>query len=282
MQSGSGDESAATRLTVIEPSRGLSLNLSALWEYRELLFFFIWRDLKVRYKQTTLGVFWALLQPLATMAIFSVIFGRFAKIPSEGLPYPVFVFAGLLPWTYFAASLQLSSMSIVSNPNLITKVYFPRLIIPLASVSVPLVDFVIAFGALIVMMVAYGIIPSVALVVAPAFLLLALLVAFGVGLWLSALNVRFRDVPYTIPFLIQLWMFASPVIYPVSLVPERWQWLLSLNPMTGVIAGFRWALLGQGAPSVTVVAVSAAVGAVLTATGLAYFRRTERQFADVI
>ena len=272
----------ALPVTVIQPSRRFSLNLRELAQYRELLFFLVWRDIKVRYKQTALGVSWALIQPVTAMIIFSVVFGRYAKIPSDGLPYPVFVYAGLLPWLYFAQTLTQSSMSIVGNTQLVTKIYFPRLVIPLASVVVPVVDFAIGLMVLVALMAWYGIAPGPELAVFPAFLFLALVIAFGVGLWLSALNVRYRDVPYALPFMTQIWLFATPVVYPTSLIPDRWQWVISLNPMTGVIEGFRWSLLGGGAPSATVVVVSGSVGLVMLVSGLAYFRRVERGFADII
>ncbi|HEY8645030.1 MAG TPA: ABC transporter permease [Gaiellaceae bacterium] len=273
----------ADRLTEITPpKRGLTLNLGELWAYRELLVFMVWRDIKVRYKQTVLGAAWAVIQPVSTVIIFSVIFGRLAHLPSDGLPYPVFAFAGLLPWLYFAQSLTLSSQSLVANKNLVTKVYFPRLIIPLAAVAVPVVDFLVASTVLIGMIFFYGLVPSWHAVGILLFVLLAFLTAFGVGLWLSVLNVRYRDVPYVIPFLTQLWLYASPVVYPVSLVPRHWQWLLALNPMVGVIEGFRWALLGIGTPRPSVILTSGAVGLLLTLSGLVYFNRMERHFADVI
>ena len=269
-------------VVVLRPTRGFSLDLREIWAYRELLAFLVWRDIKVRYKQTVLGASWALIQPVMSMIIFSVIFGRFAKIPSDGLPYPIFVFAGLLPWTYFAQSLSLSSLSIVSSASLVTKIYFPRLIIPLASVAVPIVDFFLSFTVLIGMMAYYGIVPSWHIVFFPFFLLFALATALGTGLWLSALNVRYRDVPFIIPFIAQLWMYASPVIYPVSLVHGHWRLILSLNPMVGVIDGFRWALLGQGQLRVTVLLTSVVVGVIMVLSGLNYFRRVERYFADII
>jgi lipopolysaccharide transport system permease protein len=271
------------RVTVIDPARRrFSFELRELWQFRELLFFLIWRDIKVRYKQTALGVAWAVIQPLVAMVIFSIIFGRFAKLPSAGLPYPVFVYAGLVPWNYFAASLSQASMSIVGNQNLVTKVYLPRLIIPVASVGVPVIDFAIALIVLIGLMFGYGIAPTWHIVYLPVFLLMALCSALGIGLWLATLNVRYRDIPYVIPFLTQIWMYASPIIYPVTLVPARWQWVLSLNPMTGVIEGFRWSLLGQTRPSLTVMLVSAIAGLALTVSGLWYFKHVERRFADVI
>ena len=275
-------EASFDRVRVIKSSRPFSLRLGELWQYRELLYFLVWRDVKVRYKQTVLGAAWAVIQPVTAMIIFSIIFGRFANIPSNGLPYPVFVYAGLLAWLYFQQSLTQSSASIVGNAQLVTKVYFPRLVIPLASVASPVVDFGIALTVLLALMAWYGIVPGIELLAAPAFLGLALLVAFGIGLWLSALNVRYRDVPYALPFVAQVWLFATPVIYPTSLLPADWRWLLSLNPMTGVIEGFRWSLLGTGKPSVVVVLVSLGSGLALLASGFAYFRTSERQFADVI
>jgi lipopolysaccharide transport system permease protein len=259
------------------------LNLRELWAYHELLFFLIWRDVKVRYKQTSIGVAWAVLQPLTSMVIFTIIFGRLAHFSGDyGTPYPLFVFTGLLPWMYFSSSLTGSSVSLINNTNLVTKVYFPRLIIPLASIGVPVVDFLIAFGILVGMFVYYGRLPHWHVVVMPVFLGFALLTAFGIGLWLSALNVRYRDVPYALPFLTQIWLYATPVIYPVGLVPDRWHWVLALNPMTGVVDGFRWSVLGRGLPDYTVYATSGLVGLALTISGLWYFKRFERKFADVI
>jgi lipopolysaccharide transport system permease protein len=283
VKSGRGESpTQADRVVVIKPTRGLNVNLRELWEFRELLYFMVWRDIKVRYKQTALGAAWAIIQPVTTMLIFTVIFGRLVKVPSDGLPYPVFAFAGLLPWLYFSQALSLSSVSVVVNKNLITKVYFPRLLIPLSTVVVPIVDLLLASTVLVGMIFFYGLTPSWHAIGIFFFVGLALLTAFGVGLWLAALNVRYRDVPYIIPFLTQLWMYASPVVYPVSLVPDRWRWLLALNPMVGVIEGFRWALLGVGTPSLTVLATSFAVSGLITFTGLIYFKRTERSFADII
>jgi len=276
--------SVATEPTVvIQPSRGLfHLDLNAVWQYRELLYFLVWRDLKVRYKQTALGVAWAILQPLMTMVIFSVIFGTFARIPSDGLPYPIFAYTALLPWTYFSQAMGLCSRSIVSNSGLITKVYFPRLIIPLSSTMIPAVDMCFSFVPLLGLMIWFGITPTRGVLALPLFLLLALMTALSVGLWLSPANVKYRDVAYTIPFFTQFWMYASPVVYPVSLVPERWRWLYSLNPMVGVIEGFRWALLGKASPDFRVMAVSAVVILALLLGGIVYFKRMERTFADVV
>ena len=270
-------------LTVVEPAhRLLDLDLRALWQYRELLYFLIWRDVKVRYKQTAIGFTWVIIQPVVTMVIFTVIFGNFANIPSDGLPYPIFSFTALLPWSYFAQALGQSGRSLVGNAGLISKVYFPRLVIPLVAVSSPLVDFAVSFLVLLGMMVWFSVTPTWGVLLLPVFLLLAALTAFAVGLWLSALNVRYRDVSQLMPFLVQVWMYASPVIYPVSTIPEKWRLLYSLNPMVGVIEGFRWALLGKSSPDFTVMAVGSAIVLLLLAGGLVYFKRVESSFADVI
>jgi len=267
----------------IEPLHGrAALKLWELWEYRELLYFLVWRDVKVRYKQTAIGAAWAVIQPLMTMVVFTVIFGNFAKMPSDGLPYPIFAYTALLPWHLFANALNRCSGSFVSEAHLITKVYFPRLIAPLSATISGVIDFAIAFVMLLAMMVWYGIAPTWGAIGLPIFLLLALITALAVGLWLSTLHVRYRDIGYTVPFLIQIWMFASPVFYPVSLVPEKWRALYSLNPMAGVIEGFRWALLGKQTPEFGMMALSAIMVAVLLWGGLAYFKRTERTFADVV
>ena len=267
----------------ITPSKGwISLQLRELWHYRELLFFLTWRDVKVRYKQASLGVAWAVLQPLLTMVIFSVIFGQLAKLPSDGIPYPVFSYAGLLPWQLFAGSLQRAGTSLVGNANLLTKVYFPRLIIPLSAVGAGLVDFAIAFVVLLGLMLWYGIVPTWNMVWLLPLVLLALLTALAVGLWLSALNVQYRDVQHAIPFVIQAWMYASPVAYSAGLIPTgKWQIVYGLNPLAGVIQGFRWALLGASPPG-ELMAVSVVMVVVLLVTGLFYFRRMERTFADVV
>jgi lipopolysaccharide transport system permease protein len=270
-------------VTVIQPSRGWSaLRLSELWSSRELAYFLVWRDLKVRYKQTVLGVAWAILQPSFATLLFSVVFGRFAGIPSDGLPYPVFAFCALLPWQLFAHALTDASHSLVANQSLMTKVYFPRALLPLASVLTAGVDF--ALGGIVLggLMLAYGVAPGPAALSLPGFIVMALGAAFGVGLWLSALNVRYRDVRYTIPFLSQAWFFATPVVYPASLVPEPFRPWLGLNPMAGVVEGFRWALLGAAPPPQAMVALSALVTLLLVIGGLVYFRRTERTFADVV
>ncbi len=268
---------------IIRPSTGwVPLRLAELWEYRELLYFLAWRDIKVRYKQTLLGAAWAIVQPFFTMVVFSIVFGRLAKIPSDGLPYPVFAYCGLLPWQLFAYALAQCGNSLVGNQNLITKVYFPRLVIPLAAVLAGLLDFAIAFLVLLGMMAYYGIAPTSATVTLPVFVLVAVATAIGAGLWLSALNVQYRDVRYTIPFLTQFWLFATPVAYPASLVPEPWRVVLGLNPMAGVVEGFRWALLGTAQAPGSLLAVSVAVILVLLVSGLYYFRRMEKTFADVV
>lgn len=267
----------------IEPSRGwINLNLRDLWEYRELLYFLVWRDVKVRYKQTAIGAGWAILQPFMTMVVFTIFFGKLAKIPSDGIPYPVFAFAALLPWQIFAHSLNESSNSLVANKNLITKVYFPRLVIPISAVLAGLVDFAIAFVVLLGMMFYYGIVPTAAAWTLPLFVMLAVATALAVGLWLSALNVEYRDVRYTIPFLTQFWMFATPIAYPSSLVPEAWRPFYGLNPMAGVVEGFRWALLGKEQGPGALLWVSVAAVAVMLVGGLYYFRRMEKTFADVV
>ena len=268
---------------VLEPRKSLfHLDLKAIWEYRELLYFLVWRDLKVRYRQTIIGICWVVLQPLLTMILFTAIFSRFAKIPSDGLPYPIFAYSALLPWNLFASSLTRGSDSIVTNAQLISKIYFPRLLLPLSGVLSPLVDFAISLVILIIMMIWYGTLPTVGILALPIFLVLAILTALAVGLWLSALNVRYRDVGHAIPFLIQLWMFASPIVYPVSLVPERWRLLYSLNPMAGVIEGFRWALLGKESPDFGVIIISSVMVLALLLPGIVYFKYTERTFADVV
>ena len=270
-------------ITVIGPSRGwVSLKLREVWEYRELLYFLAWRDISVRYKQTVLGAAWAIIQPFFTMVVFSVFFGRLAKLSSEGIPYPIFAYCALLPWHYFAEVISRSSNSLVGSANLITKVYFPRLVIPLSSALSPVVDFAIAFVVLTGMMLYYGMRPPAAIVWLLLFLLLALVTALGVGLWLSALNVQYRDARYTIPFLIQFWLFATPVAYSSSLVPERWRALYGLNPMAGVVEGFRWALLGTGQTPGPMLAVSVAVVLLVMVSGAFYFRHMEKTFADVV
>jgi lipopolysaccharide transport system permease protein len=268
--------------TLIEPARGWeALQLGELWKYRELLFFLTWRDIKVRYKQTALGALWAIIQPLLTMVVFSVIFGQLAGLPSEGIPYPIFTYTALLPWQLFAFSLANSSNSLVGSQNLVSKVYFPRLVIPIASVLPGLVDFAISFVVLLGMMAFYEVPLTVRVLSLPLFLVLAIVTALGVGIWLSALNVEYRDIRYVVPFLTLFWQYATPVAYSSSLIPEKWRVLYGLNPMTGVVEGFRWALLGKGDVG-SLLLVSVAIILVLLITGLAYFRRMEASFADVI
>jgi lipopolysaccharide transport system permease protein len=276
-------EAATPTQTIIEPPRGFfDLNLRELWTYHELLFFLIWRDIQVRYRQTVLGVTWALLQPLFTMVIFSVIFGSFAKLPSEGVPYPIFTYTALLPWHLFSNALSRSSESVVGESRLLTKIYFPRLIIPLSSVGTGIVDFFLSFIILIVLMIFYAIPFSWKMAAMPLFILLALLSALSVGLWLSALNVQYRDVRHTVPFLVTAWMYATPIAYSATLVPERWRALYGLNPMVGVVEGFRWMLLDKPFPDVQMFIVSTAAMLVLLISGLVYFKRMENYFADVI
>jgi lipopolysaccharide transport system permease protein len=274
---------ASRRVVIIEPSRGaLAFNFTELWEYRELLIFLAWREVRVRYKQSALGIGWVLVQPLVAMIIFSVVFGRFARLPSEGLPYPLFVLSGLLPWQLFGSSLTRTGGSLVANANLLTKVYFPRLIIPLAAALAGVVDFAISLVLLVGVLVYYGVRPGWQVLTLPVFALLALLAAIAVGLWLSALNVRYRDVQVALPFLVQIWMFASPVTYSVSLVPGGISRLIyDLNPMASVIQGFRWSLTGGPAPGIQLLGATALLLAILIG-GLIYFRTAEKTFADVI
>jgi len=269
--------------TVIKPSRGwVPLRLRDLWEYRELLYFLTWRDIKVRYKQTVLGATWAIIQPVFTMVVFSLFFGRLAKIPSDGIPYPIFAYAALVPWTFFANGLSQSSNSLVGSAELITKVYFPRLIIPVSSIFSGLIDFAIAFAVFILMALYYGIYPTTSILLLPFFLLLGLTTALGVGLWLSALNVRFRDVRYIIPFLTQFWLFATPIAYPSSLLSEPWKTIYGINPMVGVVEGFRWVLLGTETAPGAMIYVSSLVALCLLVSGVFYFKRVEKYFTDVI
>jgi lipopolysaccharide transport system permease protein len=270
-------------VTVIEPSKGwVSLRLGALWRFRELLYFLIWRDVKVRYKQTLLGAAWAILQPLATMMVFSIFFGKLARMPSDGVPYPLFAYVALVPWTFFANGLTLSSNSLVANQTLLRKVFFPRLVIPVSAVASGLLDFAIAFVVLLGLAAKYGVTPTAHMVWIPLLVLLALVTALGVGLWFAALNVLYRDIQYVVPFLVQVWLYATPIVYPSSLVPERWRTLYAINPMVGVVEGFRWALLGTGtAPGPMMVVSSAAAVAILIA-GLFFFRRMEKSFSDMV
>ena len=267
----------------IEPSQGwTSLNLHDLWVYRELLYFLCWRDIKVRYKQTVLGVSWAIIQPFFTMVIFSLFFGRLAKMPSDGVPYPIFSYAALVPWTFFANGLNQASNSLVINAVLIKKVYFPRLVIPIATVCSGVIDFVLAFIVLLGMMLYFGIFPTLNILWLPFFFLLSFVTALGPALWLSAMNVQFRDIRYTMPFLTQLWLFSTPIVYPSSLLSEPWRTLYGINPMVGVVESFRWALLGtETAPGPTII-VSCVTASALLISGLFYYRRMEKTFADVV
>ena len=267
----------------IRPSSGWrSLNLEELWQHRELLYFLSWRDIKVRYKQTALGALWAIIQPVFTMLVFSLFFGKLANMPSDGVPYPLFAYAALVPWTFFAYGLTQSSNSLIESANLLKKVYFPRLIVPIATVISGAVDFVLAFLVLLAMMLFYGIVPTANIIWLPVLLLLALVMALGIGLWLSAINVQFRDVRYTIPFVTQLWLFATPIAYPSSLLAEPWRTLYGLNPMVGVVEGFRWALLGtQTAPGPMII-VSGITALAILISGAFYFRRMEKTFADTV
>jgi lipopolysaccharide transport system permease protein len=267
----------------IAPSQGwVSLKLHELWEYRELFYFLVWRDIKVRYKQTVLGAAWAIIQPFFTMVVFSVFFGHLAKIPSDGIPYPIFSYTALVPWTFFANGLRQSSHSLVDSANLIKKVYFPRLAIPIAAVLPGAVDFMLAFLMLLAMMLYYGVMPTIHILWLPLFLLLALVTSLGVGLWFSAMHVQFRDVGHIVPFLTQLWFFATPIAYPSSLLPEPWHTLYGLNPLVGVVEGFRWALLNTATAPGPMLAVSTLVALALLVSGALYFRRLERTFADVV
>ena len=283
MKSAYQDSLEQLQVMRIEPSKGwVHLKLHELWQYRELLFFLIWRDIMVRYKQTVLGAAWAIIQPFFTMVVFSLFFGRLAKIPSDGIPYPIFAYAALVPWTFFANGLTQSSNSLVSSANLIKKVYFPRLVIPISSVLSGVVDFVLAFIVLLGMMLFYGTTPTLNIVWLPFLLVLALTTSMGAGLWFSAMNVQFRDVRYAIPFLTQFWLFATPIAYPSSLLEEPWRTLYGLNPMVGVVEGFRWALLGTETAPGPMILVSSLMAVSLLIGGLYYFRRMEKSFADVV
>jgi lipopolysaccharide transport system permease protein len=274
--------SPAGRIVIQAKTSPLSAQLRELWAYRELLYFLALRDVKVRYKQTVLGILWAAIQPLLAMVVFSVFFGYLARMPSDGVPYPVFTYCALLPWSLFAHALTESSNSLVKSQGLLTKVYFPRLIIPIAPLVVALMDFGIAFAVLLGLMACYGIVPGVVALTLPLFLLLAIATALAVGIWLSALNVEYRDVRYTLPFLTQLWLFVTPVAYPSSLLSEPWRTLYGLNPMAGVVEGFRWALLGRAGAPVSLIVVSTAAVLGLLLGGLWYFNRMEHTFADVV
>lgn len=277
-------KSEVPRTVMIKPVSGwAALNLKDLWTYRELVYFLTWRNLKVRYKQTALGAAWAILQPFLTMVVFSIFFGNLAQVPSDGVPYPIFSYTALLPWTLFAKALTDASHSLVQSSHMITKVYFPRLILPIASILSGLVDFALAFLVLFVMMLYYGIIPTAVVWTLPLFVLLAMITALGVGIWLSAMNVLYRDVGYVLPFLTQFWMTLTPIAYPASLLPEKWRLIYAMNPMTGVVEGFRWALLGSTTSAPTsMLAVSTGISILILITGLYYFRRMERRFADMV
>jgi lipopolysaccharide transport system permease protein len=277
------DSKAEILVTDIGPTSGwVGLRLRELWEFRELLYFLIWRDLKVRYRQTVLGAAWAVLQPFCTMLVFTLFFGRLAGLPSDGVPYPLFAYAGLVPWTFFAQGLTLSSNSLVANQALIRKVYFPRLVIPIATVVSSVVDFAIAFLVLLGMMAFYGITPSIQIVWLPWLFLLTIITALGAGLWLSAVNVLYRDVQYVVPFLVQVWLFTTPIVYPSSLIPEQWRAVYGLNPMAGVVEGFRWALLGSDTRPGPMLIASAMAALAMLAAGLFVFRRIEKTFSDVV
>ena len=267
----------------IEPSKGwVSLKLKELWDYRELLYFLTWRDIKVKYKQTVLGALWAIIQPLMTMVVFTLFFGNLAQIPSDGVPYPIFSYTALVPWTFFATALALSSNSLVGSVNLIKKVYFPRLVIPISTVLSSSIDFILAFTVLLIMMLGFRISPTINIIFLPFFVLLALITSLGVGLWLSAMNVQFRDVRYTIPFLTQFWLFATPIAYPSSLIEnELLRTLYGINPMVGVVEGFRWALLGTDTAPDLIIIASFITSLILLTSGAFYFRRMEKTFADV-
>lgn len=278
-----GGAIAPATVTEIRPTRGLlDLDLGAVWRYRELLLVLMLRDIQILYKQAILGVGWAILQPVFAVAIFTIVFGYFARMPSEGVPYPLFAFAGVLPWTYFAEAVRRSGTGLVNDAELVRKVYFPRLIMPLANVISPLLDFCIAFVILLIMMAFYGIAPNAKMLLVPPLMVVAALLALSIGLWLGPINVRFRDIKHTLPFMIQIWMYASPIVYPLSMVPENWRWAYSLNPMVGVIEGFRWAVFDKGEPNFMALAISGVMIVLLMFGGLVFFRRQERTFADVI
>jgi lipopolysaccharide transport system permease protein len=278
-----GNPAAALPLVVIEPTRSaMSMNLRELLQYRELVFFLAWRDVKVRYRQTVLGALWAVLQPFTTMLVFSIFFGRLAKMPSDGLPYPVFAYTALVPWALFSTGLSQASNSLVGGANLLRKVYFPRLVMPIASVLVGLVDFTLALLVLILMIFIYGFVPGPGMLLIPGLALLAIATSLGAGLWLAAFNVRFRDVRYVIPFLIEIWLLATPIAYPASLLSERWRAVYALNPMVGVVEGFRWILLGTDTRPGLLILVSSLAAVLLLLSGLVVFRRMEKNLADVV
>jgi lipopolysaccharide transport system permease protein len=274
---------AIPQIIEIRSKRGVfNLDLHSVWRYRELLYFLIWRETKVRYKQAVLGAGWAILQPVFAVLIFTIVFGKFAKMPSDGIPYAVFSFTALLPWTYFAEAVRRSGTGLVENAELIKKIYFPRLLLPLAMVTAPVVDFFWSFLCLLALLAWYGITPTINVIYLPLFLIFAMLQALALGLWLGPMNVRFRDIKHIIPFMIQIWMYASPIVFPMSVVPEKWRLIYSLNPMVGVIEGFRWALLGKGNPDFQVIGVSMSLIALMLLVGIVYFKKMERSFADLI
>jgi len=270
-------------MILIEPTHGwVSLKLHELWEYRELLYFLVWRDVKVRYKQTVLGAAWAVIQPFMAMVVFSIFFGKLAKMPSDGIPYPLFAYSALVPWSFFANGLSQSSNSLVGSAHLITKVYFPRLVVPISSVISGIVDFVLAFVVLLGMMFYFGVLPTLNVIWLPFLLALAFVTALGVGMWFSALNVEFRDVRYVVPFLTQFWMFATPIVYPSSLLSEPWRTIYGLNPMVGVVEGFRWALLSTETAPGPIIIVSSIAAVMILIGGAFYFRKMEKTFADLV
>lgn len=277
------DQQRRSESVLIEPRRRLGLSdLREVWEYRELLYFLTWRDVKVRYTQAVLGIIWAAIQPLSTMVVFSIFFGGLADVPSQGLPYPLFAFAGLVPWAFFQYGITQAANSVVNNSNLITKVYFPRLLIPLSSIAAGFVDFVVAFSILLVMMPFYGFLPTVNALFVPLLIVLVFAVAFGVGIWLAGINVFFRDVRHTTTFIVQVWLFVTPIAYPTGLLERNWQIVYALNPMVGVVEGFRWALLGVGDPPSMLIVISAGVAIGLMTSGVWFFRKVEGTFADVV
>ena len=275
-------QAAAIPTVIIEPTRSwLSLKLRDVWQYRELLYFLSWRDVKVRYKQTVIGFLWAIIQPFLKMVVFSIIFGALAKMDSEGFPYPIFLYAGLLPWQFFASSVSRSGESVVASANLIRKVYFPRLIIPIASVGACLVDFAISFIILIILMFYYNITPTVSIFMVLPLVLATIFTALGVGMLISALNVAYRDFGYIVPFFVQIWMFLTPVVYPIRIIPENWRWLILLNPMSGIVDAYRSAILGKSFEWGSL-GISMGIAVVIFLCGLMYFRKTERYFADIV
>jgi len=275
--------SVARPITQIRPSAGwLDLDLGSLWRFRELLYYLVWREVKIRYKQAALGVAWAILQPLFTVLIFTAIFGIFARFPSDGLPYPVFALAAVLPWTYFAEALRRSATGLVTDADLVRKIYFPRIIIPVAGASSPLLDFAFGLIVLLGLMAWYGIVPGLSFLTLPLWLAETFGLALAIGLWLGPINVRYRDVMHTLPFVIQVWMFATPIVYPLSMIPEKWRTLYSLNPVVGIVEGFRWSLLGTGRPDLAAVGISLVFIVIALFGGVVYFRKMERSFADVI